>query len=220
MDWMKQFFVNRRLKQVLIQRSLLIFVLVASVSGMSLPAWAAGYILDSISVNPANNTIQIKSQGTVRGIVNSVNVGMKKRIIWDIENAEISSSMPRDSELLQNISRQLPMVKNISVNQFGGAKPVVRILLDVDNKEHPVQLLNSIGNSLELRIGGQSARLPVATQSTVRPVQNNTAPNGISERALRESLLNLNQRYEQLTRGNNALKSEIQQLSTSSSQDK
>lgn len=156
-------------------KGLLCLTVAASIWGLS-SAWAAGYVLESINFNPQTNAISIKSQGNVKGTVNSVNVGSKKRIIFDIENAEIGNNLPKDSELLKQLSRNIPSLQSITVNQFGGSTPVVRILLDVDNKNNQVQLLQTYGNQLDLRIlpptyvTQQQAPQPV-TQQAPQPYQ-------------------------------------------------
>lgn len=149
--------------------------------GLCLPAWAADGSIRAIHYDPATRHFMIDATGPVRAIVNTLNIAGHKRIIVDVENAEIATDLPRDSQLLQTLSGELPSVRNVTVNQYGGnGRPIVRILLDIDGDLQIVRLIQNQGPRLELEVNDSAAVAPpvqqeslppVSAQPAVRPVQ-------------------------------------------------
>lgn len=180
-------------------------------------ALAASGLLQGIQCDPATGTITITASDEISATVNSLNVGANKRIILDLRNAEIGPGLPRDTVLLQQLSAQWPSIKGVSVNQFGGTKPVVRILLDVAGSRNDVKLLQSAGSTLSLRIAPEAAQvraaLPAspAAEMATRPATGNAAASDLSTEEMKRTLAVMNQRYEALTEENRRLKGELQE---------
>ncbi len=141
-----------------LSKHLLILGLVACLSA---PAWAASGTIRALSLDPVTHRLTVDASGPVRAVVNTLNIGGRKRIIVDIDDAAIGFDLPRDAELLQILASQWSAVRNVSVNQFDGhGRSIVRILLDVDGDVPTAQLLQAQGSRLELQIGTP----PVVTQ--------------------------------------------------------
>lgn len=138
---------------------------------LAMPVWAADKhvdgTVDAILFNANQRTFQIKSSAPVHASVNSLIIQGNRRVILDIENAEIGLSMPRDAVLMKELASRWPSVKNISVNQFGGTKPVVRILLDFQGEDLVPQLSQEYGNQLELKLtsGSGTPSLPAISSA-------------------------------------------------------
>lgn len=138
---------------------------------LSMPVWAADGDIRAIRFDEANHRFLIEATGAVKGMANTVNVGTSKRVIIDIDNAEISADLPRDSQLLRDLSARMPGLRNITVNQYSGnGRPVVRILLDIDRESGAIRLLRNQGPRLELEIAQNNEATPVAnTTATPKP---------------------------------------------------
>lgn len=119
--------------------------------------------VDGIIYNASQKSLQIKSSGPITASVNSISVQGNKRIILDIENAEIGLSMPRDAVLLKDLSSRWPAVRNVSVNQFGGSSPVVRVLLDLQGDDYTPSISQGASNQLEVFL--KPAQLPTVASS-------------------------------------------------------
>lgn len=177
---------------------------------LGLAAWAVEGQLTSIQFNTQSQSLVMTNSAPVTASVNSVNIGRTKRIIIDLDNAEVGVGIPRDAQLLQQLSRQWPTLKNVSVNQFGGSKPIVRILLDIDGIDQTAALTNSRGTQLELRLGSP---LAYKTPPAMAVPENSVSAESISSAEMKQTLVLLNQKYDQLVSENQTLKSQLQQAS-------
>jgi Flp pilus assembly protein TadD len=142
-----------------------------SLTGILLPVDASGKAtVEAILFNTLQKSFLIKNSGPTRATVNSFNVSGNRRVIIDIENAEIGLSMPRDGLLYRELVSRWPSVKNITINQFGGARPVVRVLLDIQGEDYMPELVQASGNTLELRLNQSTGSKPFATVTSSPPV--------------------------------------------------
>jgi len=177
---------------------------------LGLAAWAVEGQLTSIQFNAQSQSLVMTNSAPVTASVNSVNIGRTKRIIIDLADAEVGVGIPRDAQLLQQLSRQWPAIKNVSVNQFGGSKPIVRILLDVDGIDQTAALTSNRGTQLELRLGSP---LAYRTPPAVAVPENSISADSVSSAEMKQTLVLLNQKYDQLVSENQSLKSQLQQAS-------
>lgn len=138
-----------------------------SLTGILLPVDASGKAtVEAILFNTLQKSFLIKSSGPARATVNSFNLSGNRRVIIDIENAEIGLSMPRDGLLYRELVSRWPSVKNITINQFGGARPVVRVLLDIQGEDYMPELVQASGNTLELRLNQTTGSKPFTTATS------------------------------------------------------
>lgn len=215
----------------------------ATVTGMALlylctPGWAADGRLQAIRFDSSSRHFQINSVGDVKATVNTLNIAGHKRIIIDLDNAEIGTELPRDVQLLHELSRQLPALRNLTVNQYAGnGRPIVRILMDIQGDPGTVRLVRNQGSRIELelsesagatrssysqppslsRYNGTDYTQPTHGQSggqaAAKPVY--TAPprpqqvSEFSDDDLRHTLAILNQKYENLAQENQYLKAKL-----------
>ena len=108
-------------------------LIAALLLGTGAPAWAVDGIIRSIQFDPASRMLRINASAPVRGEMNILNIAGRKRIIVDINNAEIGMGLPRDSELTQQLSQNFPALRQLTTHQYGNAShPIVRILLEID----------------------------------------------------------------------------------------
>ncbi|WP_373531821.1 tetratricopeptide repeat protein [Vampirovibrio sp.] len=206
----------------------------ASVTGLALlclvsPVWAADGRVQAIQYNAASRHFQINAAGSLRAVVNTLNVAGHKRIIIDLDNAEIGTELPRDVQLLHALSRQMPTLKNVTVNQYAGnGRPIVRILIDIQGDPGTVRLVRNQGSQIELAFNesannGYSNYAQPPSLSRLNPPQEPaiasnqqsgpTPPvygqNTFSEEDLRRTLSVLNSKYENLVQENQYLKSRL-----------
>ncbi len=130
-------------------------------------AWSAEGVVEGIQYNPLRQSFTVSSSGPVRSSFNATTVNGNKRLILDIENAGVGLALPREGELLSRLQSQWSAVQNVSINQFGGARPVVRILIDLVGDSYNARLVEGAGGSLELRVEPVSAARPVAADPPV-----------------------------------------------------
>jgi tetratricopeptide (TPR) repeat protein len=123
------------------------------------PVWAADGAIRAIQYDPGTRHFMIDASGSVRAIVNTLTIAGHKRVIVDIENAEISTELPRDSQLLQQLSGQFTGLRNVTVNQYGGSggRPIVRILFDIESDSQTIRLVKNQGPRLELEVSESAA---------------------------------------------------------------
>lgn len=200
------------------------------VAAMPLEVLAAQYKLESIDYNPTTQSLLLKSSGPVQATVNAVNIGKSKRIILDIEDAELGTTIPRDPVLLQQLTAKWSGIKNISVNQFGGSDPVVRVLLDVEGTNYSPSVNKTRTPLVELKIAPTVAQqyaqqyvpqATVAKPSTVTTVVSPgssqpvapSQPSALSLQELKRTLVTINQKYDQLLQENQSLKLQLNQAS-------
>jgi len=129
-------------------------VAVAMAFGSShLTAWAAEGLLHSIRFDPASRHFLMETTGSVKASLNTLTIAGRKRIIIDLENTDISGELPRDALLLQDLREQLPALKNITVNEYGGnGRPIVRVLLDLQGEPGSVRMVRNQGPHIELEL--------------------------------------------------------------------
>jgi Flp pilus assembly protein TadD len=138
-----------------------------SLSGLFAPVDASGKAtVEAILFNTLQKSFLIKNSGPTRATVNSFNVAGNRRVIIDIENAEIGLSMPRDGLLYRELVSRWPSVKNITINQFGGARPVVRVLIDIQGEDYLPELVQTSGNTLELRLNHSASTKSIAAAAS------------------------------------------------------
>lgn len=209
--------MSRRISKSTLQKQLMSMMLgIAILASVPVALAVTRFKLNGVDYDPVSQTISFKSTGPVNATVNSVNIGKNKRIILDIEDTEIGS-IPRDILLFQQLSQKWPAIKGITVNQFGGAHPVVRVLLDVDGINYSTQLLQNRTQHLGLKVSAvQPSNVNPQTlgQSAPSNTSNQVTSNNIQE--LKKAISVLNQRYEQLDKDNQQLRVQLQQESQKS----
>jgi tetratricopeptide (TPR) repeat protein len=208
----------------------------ATVTGMALlylctPVWSADGRLQGIQYDASTRHFQINSAGEVKATVNTLNIAGHKRIIIDLDNAEIGSELPRDVQLLHDLSRQLPALSNLTVNQYAGnGRPIVRILMDIHGDPGTIRLVRNQGSRIELEFNESAnatrnsyaqppslSRLnnsdyqPTYTTTPTPPVYSSQAQpeSQLSDVDLRRTLVILNQKYENLAQENQYLKAKL-----------
>jgi tetratricopeptide (TPR) repeat protein len=118
-----------------------------------LTAWAAEGLLHSIRFDPASRHFLMETTGSVKASLNTLTIAGRKRVIIDLENTDISGDLPRDTLLLQDLREQLPALKNITVNEYGGnGRPIVRVLLDLQGEPGSVHMIRNQGPHIELEL--------------------------------------------------------------------
>lgn len=176
--------------------------------------------VNGLDYSSATQSFSLLSTGAVSATVNAVNIGTNKRIILDIEDAEIGT-LPNNTILLKTLAQKWPAIKNISVNQFGGTHPVVRILLDVDGINYNTAITQNNASKVELKIApvsiSSASPIPFGTPPGARPlISTRTAnPNLNTDEIneLKRSLSLMNQRYNQVAQENQSLKTSLQKQS-------
>jgi tetratricopeptide (TPR) repeat protein len=212
-----------------------------------MPVWAADGAIQSIQYDSETRHFIIDATGPVKAMVNTVNIGGHKRVIVDIDNAEIANSLPRDRQLLQNLSARMPGLRNITVNQYGGnGRPVVRVLFEIENDANVIRLIRNQGMRLELEVGETvaSSQMPslrpavpmsrsaenasidpgvlqllesqrrqiAALQQQIGKLQADVKTTDVSDGSmeeLRQTVAQLNQKYDALVKENRALKAQV-----------
>lgn len=215
-------------------------------------AWAVGGNIRSIQFDPTTHRLRINVSSSVHATINTVDMYGRKRVVVDVENAAIGSTLPHDPELLQQLSRSWPSLRNITTYQYGGANwPIVRVLLDLDAQTQDIELTQSQGNILELQVGGnaagttsvysnagppipQSAALPSGESSIKsiikKPFTRPTPPphpvvalpsdDTLNVDSLKEALVRINERYDQLAQENAQLEQQVHAVSVDANQAK
>lgn len=168
----------------------------AAITGFTLaslcsPVWAADGAIRNIQYDPATRHFVVDATGPVRAIVNTLTIAGHKRIIMDIDNAEIGLELPRDSQLLQGLSSKMPQLRNVTVNQYAGnGRPIVRILFDIDSDLKTIRLIRNQGPRLELEVNDTTM---TAAQPRIQPTpqqrpqvthDDNTVPREMYNRTL------------------------------------
>jgi chromosome segregation ATPase len=154
----------------------------ASVTGLALiclcsPVWATDGTVRNLRFDPANRHFVIDATGPVKAMVNTLNIAGHKRVIIDLDNAEIGVDLPRDVQLLQSLTQQLPSVRNVTVNQYGGnGRPIVRILLDLQGDPGTIRLVRNQGPQIELQINETTAGHTTPTPGYSSPNLANRRP--------------------------------------------
>ena len=124
-------------------------------------AWAADGLLHNIRFDQGSRHFVIDTTGPVKAVVNTLTIAGRKRVIIDLDNADIGGDLPRDAQLLQDLTAQMPTLKNVTVNQYGGnGRPIVRVLLDLQGDPGAVRLLRNQGPHIELEISDYAASSP------------------------------------------------------------
>jgi tetratricopeptide (TPR) repeat protein len=169
--------------------------------GGAVPVFAAAGTIEGLSYQSAQKSLQIQSNGTIKPTLNTIMVQGNQRIILDLENAEIGLSMPRDAVLQKDLQDQGIAVTYVSVNQFGGQTPVVRIVLDLQGESVTPTLAATGGQSVVLRLdGASSSRAPLPTVNGAAPVPNH---NQQAQRTIQDQqrrLLSMQQKLDHLSR--------------------
>jgi tetratricopeptide (TPR) repeat protein len=194
-----------------------------------LPGWAADGRIQAIQYDAMSRHFQIKTAGSVKAVVNTLNIAGHKRIIIDLDNTEIGNELPRDVQLLHALSRQIPALKNVTVNQYAGnGRPIVRILMDIQGNPGTIRLVKNQGSQIELELNASASRVynsyaqppslsRLNTPSEASPPRNpqtESQPpvyeqNSFSNDDLRRSLSILNSKYENLAQQNQLLKNQL-----------
>jgi tetratricopeptide (TPR) repeat protein len=187
------------------------------------PVWAVDGRIQDIRYDAATRHFQINSAGNVKATVNTLNIAGHKRIIIDIDNAEIGTELPRDVQLLHTLSRQLPALKNVTVNQYAGnGRPIVRILFDIEGEPGTIRLVRNQGSQIELEFNESAnwtarstygpSLTPKSWTETPKPVQSE-----YTDVDLRRTLAIMNQKYDLLAQENQYLKTRLSSLEQNSS---
>jgi len=138
-----------------------------ALAAIQLPAWAEEGLLHNIRFDQAGHRFVIDTTGSVKAMLNTLTIAGRKRVIIDLDNADIAGDLPRDSQLLQDLTAQLPNLKNVTVNQYGGnGRPIVRVLLDLQGDLGSIRLLKSQGPHIELEVSNYANSL---YQNSPRP---------------------------------------------------
>jgi tetratricopeptide (TPR) repeat protein len=128
-------------------------------SGLS--AWAADGLLHNIRFDQGSRHFLIDTTGPVKAMVNTLTIAGRKRVIIDLDNADIAGDLPRDAQLLEDLIPQLPGLKNVTVNQYGGnGRPIVRVLLDLQGEPGAIRLIQNQGPHIELELSDYAAASP------------------------------------------------------------
>lgn len=134
------------------------------------PGWAADGSVRNIRYDQMNHHFLIDTSGPVKASVNTLSIAGHKRIIIDVDNAEIGTELPRDVQLLQNLAQQMPAVRNLTVNQYGGnGRPIVRILIDLQGDPGNVRIVRNQGPHIELELNESAAYTPSSSRSLDMP---------------------------------------------------
>lgn len=210
----------------------------AGITGLALlclcaPVWAVDGRIQSIHYDAANGHFRIDSAGDVKATVNTLNIAGHKRIIIDLDNAEIGVNLPRDVQLLHDLSRQLPALKNLTVNQYSGnGRPIVRILMDIQGDPGVIRLVKNQGAHIELalsepasvarnsyaqppslsRLNQQPDYQPAYSANGQNPSASPPKPSSsgsVNDDELRRTLAILNRKYENLAQENHYLKAKL-----------
>ncbi len=211
-----------------------------ALASLCLPVFASDGVVRNIRYDQASRHFLIDTSGSVNATVNSLNIAGHKRIIIDVDNAEIGIELPRDVQLLQDMARQMPAVRNLTVNQYGGnGRPIVRILLDLQGDPGNVRVVHNQGPHIELELnesaayqpgsstpGSRSLDMPpslaglkqqtdLPTQTAQRPLVN-PAPSSTHDAVSREMYNRSIQYQQEQKRQLDALQREIEQLKANS----
>lgn len=210
----------------------------AGITGLALlclcaPVWAVDGRIQGMRYDAATGHFRIDSAGDVKATVNTLNIAGHKRIIIDLDNAEIGVNLPRDVQLLHDLSRQLPALKNLTVNQYAGnGRPIVRILLDIHGDPGVIRLIKNQGTHIELafsehtstarnsyaqppslsRLNQPSDYQPAYTANRQTPSSRPPEPptsGDVNDDELRRTLAILNRKYENLAQENHYLKAKL-----------
>ncbi|MGE0200214.1 MAG: tetratricopeptide repeat protein [Candidatus Melainabacteria bacterium] len=133
------------------------------------PVSLAASLLNDMNFNTTTGNLDIQTSQGTRATINTLNVSGNKRVIVDLENAEIGDNLPDDMTLLSRLAGQWRPIRNISINQFGGATPVVRILLDLDGTAYTPQLTKAQGTHVLVKMTGEATAALPAEETTVGP---------------------------------------------------
>lgn len=138
---------------------------------LSMPVWAIDGAIKDIRYDRTSGHFFIDTTGPAKAMVNTLNIAGRKRIIIDVENAEIGLELPRDVQLLQSLAQETPSLKNLTINQYGGnGRPIVRIMLDIQGDTGAIRLLKSQGPHIELQLSGTTLKAGQSdNQSATRP---------------------------------------------------
>ncbi len=215
----------------------------ATVTGLALlclcaPVWSADGRIQGIHYDAGTRHFRIDSAGNVKATVNTLNIAGHKRIIIDMDNAEIGTELPRDVQILHDLSRQLPDLTNVTVNQYAGnGRPIVRILMDIKGDPGSVRLISNQGSRIELELNesaNTARRNPYAQPPSLSGYQQPTStvyrsPNpaptyappsstrsaqppvasDLRDDDIRRSLVILNQKYENSLQENQYLRAKL-----------
>lgn len=210
----------------------------AGITGLALlclcaPVWAVDGRIQGMHYDAATGHFRIDSAGDVKATVNTLNIAGHKRIIIDLDNAEIGVNLPRDVQLLHDLSRQLPALKNLTVNQYAGnGRPIVRILMDIHGDPGVIRLIKNQGAHIELalseptstarnsyaqppslsRLNQPSDYQPAYTANRQIPSSSPLEPpasGDVNDDELRRTLAILNRKYENLAQENHYLKAKL-----------
>ncbi len=162
-------------------------------------AWAGDNVIQAIKYNPANQILTVDSTGRAEASVNTLSIGGNKRIILDIKNSEIGLDLPRDQMLLKELSSQWPAIRNISVNQFGGSQPVVRVLIDVIGADYNIELVKSKSKQLELKVIPPTPQVAATPVLTLQPTAVAETQTGIQPEVYQSALKTIEAQRQQLT---------------------
>jgi regulator of replication initiation timing len=149
-----------------------------AISPTALSAWAADGLLHNIRFDQGSRHFVIDTSGPVKAVVNTLTIAGRKRVIIDLDNADIGGDLPRDTQLLQDLTSQLPTLKNITVNQYGGnGKPIVRVLLDLQGDPGAIRLLRNQGPHIELELSDYAASGDASTNYNPPPLYQGNSNN-------------------------------------------
>ncbi len=127
--------------------------LMLAVPGAPLLAFAADGMLHNIRFDSNSRHFLIDTTGSVKATVNTLIIAGRKRVIIDLDNADIAEDLPRDAELLSALSARMSTVRNVTVNQYGGnGRPIVRVLLDLQGDPGAIRLIRNQGPQIELEL--------------------------------------------------------------------
>ena len=116
-------------------------------------AIAADGMLHNIRFDPNSRHFVIDTTGAVKATVNTLIIAGRKRVIIDLDNADIAEDLPQDGDLLRGLSSQMFTVRNVTVNQYGGnGRPIVRVLLDLQGDPGAIRLIRNQGPQIELEL--------------------------------------------------------------------
>lgn len=117
-----------------------------------LPGFAAEpTTLTGIETNPAVNQVIIHLSSPNQGtLVSPIDKG-QRRLLVDIQGASLNTAMDK-AALLAQIKSQLPDVAQVTLDEFRGAEPMVRLMIKTKDPAVTGALVKSEGDTLVLQL--------------------------------------------------------------------
>lgn len=143
---------NRSPLASFVQKSVLPSVLISAL--LMTPAWAAETVrVTGLTANPMENQIILRLSGPGHGrLVSPVDKG-KRRLLVDIQGATLAD-LPNKATLLKSLQTVLVGIEKVSLDEFRGPTPLVRLMVQTQQPEMTAALTRSDGDTLVLQLLG------------------------------------------------------------------